>query len=177
MTPVDPAGSAPEGHESWHSTPRIGLGTDLHRLVEGRRCVLGGVEFADCPVGPVSHSDGDAVLHAVCDALLGAGGLDDLGTLFPDRDPQWKDADSSVFVDRAVALLAERHLRAWSLDVVVECDRPRIGPMRAAIRTKIASLLGLPEDRVNIKGKSLEGTAREGQEVVAASAVVLVGPR
>ena len=163
--------------ESWQDRPRIGLGTDLHRLVEGRRCVLGGIEFADCPVGPASHSDGDAVLHAVCDALLGAAGLDDLGTLFPDSDPQWKNADSRRFVEHAIGLLHERELRAWSLDVVVECDRPRIGPMRAAIRESLATLLKLPGDRVNIKGKSLEGTARAGQEVVAVTAIALLGPR
>jgi 2-C-methyl-D-erythritol 2,4-cyclodiphosphate synthase len=152
---------------------RIGLGTDLHVLEPGRPCILGGVHH-DCPVGPKSWSDGDPVLHALADALLGAGGLPDLGTLFPDHDPEWRDADSSVFVVRAVAMLAERRLRPLSCDVVVACERPRIAPARDRIRARLADLLGLPIDRVNVKGKSLEGTAGS-VESVATTCVVLVG--
>lgn len=158
-----------------HEPPRIGLGTDLHRLVEGRRCVLGGVEI-DCPVGPASHSDGDAVLHALTDALLGAGGLADLGTLFPDSDPAWKDVASSVFVEKAIELLAERGLVPLSADIVAQCDRPKIGPNRDAMRNRIAELLGLAVDRVNIKGKSNEGMPQP-HEAVSVMAVALVGPK
>ncbi len=153
-------------------TLRIGLGTDLHVLAPGRPCVLGGVTI-DCPVGPRSHSDGDAVLHALTDALLGAAGLEDLGTLFPDSDPQWRDVASSVFVERAVELVAERGLRATSLDIAVHCERPRIGPHRAAIRAHIAALVGVDIERVNIKGKSLEGTGGPA-ETVSVTAVVLL---
>lgn len=135
--------------------PRIGLGWDRHRTAPGRRCMLGGVEIAGAP-GPIGHSDGDALLHALADALLGAAGLDDLGTLFDDRDPRWRGADSALFVAEAVRRAAQRGLRPSSADAVVVCDAPRLAPHRAAIRARLAALLGLPEERVNLKGKSTE---------------------
>lgn len=153
--------------------PRIGLGTDCHRLVAGRPCRLGGVLFEDCPVGPQGHSDADAVLHALTDALLGAAGLDDLGTLFPDTDPQWKGADSRQLLAAALELVHARGLRCWSADLTVHCDRPRIGPRRAEIRAVLAAALDLPIDRVNLKGKTREGLASE--EAVDVYAVVLLG--
>ncbi len=151
--------------------PRIGLGWDRHRLEAGRPCRLGGVDL-DCPVGPAGHSDGDAVLHALTDALLGAAGLDDLGSLFPDTDPAWKDADSAAFLTEALRQLGERGLRPLSADLVVICDRPKIAPARPRIRAALAALLDLPLDRVNLKGKTTEGG--DGGRVDV-QAVVLVG--
>ena len=155
--------------------PRIGLGTDRHRLVAGRACMLGGVHFADCPVGPQGHSDGDAVLHALTDAVLGAAGLDDLGTLFPDTDPRYQGADSTTLLRTALQQVAEQGLRCWSIDLAIQCDRPRIAPRRAEIRAHLAQLFELPLDRVNLKGKTREGVGSE-VEAVDVTAVVLLDP-
>lgn len=155
---------------------RIGLGIDLHRLEPGRRCVLGGVEI-DSPVGPVGHSDGDAVLHAITDALLGAAGDADLGTLFSDRDPRNAGRASADFLREARARLAARGLRVASVDVVVEAERPRLAPHRDALRARIAELCAVAVDCVNVKGKSGEGVDAIGRgEALRATAVVLLGP-
>lgn len=140
-----------------HGLPdlRIGLGWDRHRMEAGRRCVLGGVEL-DCTRGPVGHSDGDALLHALADAVLGAAGLDDLGSAFPDTDPAWSGADSAQFVVEAVRRAAARGLRPASADAVVIADAPRLAPHRTEIRARLAELLGLPVERVNLKGKTTE---------------------
>ena len=152
--------------------PRIGIGTDLHRLVHGRPCILGGLTL-DCPVGPEGHSDGDALLHALCDGLLGAAGMDDLGTLFPDTDPRWKDAPSTLFLEETLRLLAKAGMKPVSVDLVIHCDRPRIGPYRARLRQELARTLGLEVSRINLKGKSLEETYH-GPEAIEVTAVVLV---
>ncbi len=138
------------------SNLRIGLGFDLHRLVPGRPCILGGVAF-DHPTGPSGHSDGDAVLHAICDALLGAAGLDDLGSLFPDTDPKWKDADSAALLRECVRQVSEAGWSPVNLDIVIATEGPRIAPMRSAIRARIGELVGLDADAVNVKGKTFEG--------------------
>ena len=135
---------------------RTGLGFDVHRLVEGRPCTLGGVLLPH-PTGPDGHSDGDAVLHAICDALLGAAGLDDLGTRFPNTDSKWKDADSADLLRASVASLTEDGWRVGNIDIIVATEGPRIAPHRAELRASIASLIGITPDAVNIKGKSLEG--------------------
>lgn len=135
---------------------RVGLGFDVHRLVPGRPCVLGGVRF-DHPSGPQGHSDGDAVLHALTDALLGAAGLDDLGTLFSDRDPRWKGADSAKLLAAALELVRAKGWRVANADIVIATEGPRIAPLRAAMRAKIAALIGVESDAVNVKGKTLEG--------------------
>lgn len=134
---------------------RIGIGWDRHRMEPGRRCVIGGVVFA-CARGPAGHSDGDALLHALADAVLGAAGLDDLGTAFPDTDPAWRGADSAQFVTEAVRRAAARGLRPASADAVLIADAPRVAPRRPEIRARLAELLGLPADRVNLKGKTTE---------------------
>jgi 2-C-methyl-D-erythritol 2,4-cyclodiphosphate synthase len=153
---------------------RIGLGFDRHRMVEGRRCVLGGVEIP-FPRGPLGHSDGDALLHAAIDAVLGAAGLDDLGTLFSDRDPRWKDADSRALAREAVSRVRAAGLSVVSMDAVVLAEAPRIGPHRAAIRASLAELFGLESDRVNVKGKSGEGVGEVGRgEILEATVVVLL---
>jgi 2-C-methyl-D-erythritol 2,4-cyclodiphosphate synthase len=136
--------------------PRIGLGIDLHRLVPGRLCILGGVTIPSA-VGPRGHSDGDAVLHAACDAVLGAAGLDDIGTLFPDKDPANAGRASSEFCVAAMQRVRGAGLLVASLDVVIETELPKIAPHRAAMRQRLAELFEVPVERVNVKGKTGEG--------------------
>lgn len=135
---------------------RIGLGTDIHRLVEGRPCMLGGIELPH-PTGPSGHSDGDAVLHAITDAITGAAGLDDIGTLFPDDDPRHKDADSKNLLRSAVQLVLDAGWKIGNVDLVIGTEGPKIKPHRAAMRKSLAALLGVDVDQVNVKGKTLEG--------------------
>ncbi len=156
---------------------RIGLGFDVHRLVEGRPCVLGGVVF-DHPTGPKGHSDGDAVLHAVIDALTGAAGLDDVGTLFPDDKAEWAGADSADLLAAVVRLVSERGYDVVNIDIVVATEGPRIAPQRAAMRARIAELLGVDSDAVNVKGKTLEGIGALAKGAgVAAQAICLLESR
>jgi len=153
---------------------RVGLGFDVHRLEAGRRCVLGGIELPH-PTGPLGHSDGDAVLHAIADALLGAAGLDDLGTLFSDRDARWKDADSAQLLGECLARVHAAGWRVGNLDVVIATEGPRIAPHRAAMRARIAQLLEVAADAVNVKGKTLEGLGALAHGAgVAVQAVVLI---
>jgi 2-C-methyl-D-erythritol 2,4-cyclodiphosphate synthase len=153
---------------------RIGLGFDVHRLVEGRPCILGGVELPH-PTGPLGHSDGDAVLHAITDALLGAAGLDDLGTLFPDSNPKWKGADSAQLLHAAMEKLRAARYRVVNVDVVIATEGPRIAPHRSAMRKRIGELLGVDASAVNVKGKTLEGLgALAGGTGVAVQAVCLI---
>lgn len=153
---------------------RVGIGFDLHRLVPGRPCVLGGVRF-DHPHGPLGHSDGDAVLHAIADALLGAAGLDDLGTLFPDSEARWKDAGSQTLLAEVVQRVRAAGWRAVNLDVVIATEGPKIAPRRPEMRAVIARLAGLAPEAVNVKGKSLEGLgALAGGLGVAVQAVCLL---
>ena len=156
--------------------PRIGLGIDVHRLAPGRPCMVAGVRF-DADAGPLGHSDGDAVLHAACDAVLGAAGLDDLGTLFSDRDPANKDRPSSEFCRATMAQVRERGLRVLSLDCVLETETPKLKPRRAEMRKHLAELFELPVDRVNIKGKTGEKVDAIGRgEAMRATVVALLGP-
>jgi len=153
---------------------RVGSGHDTHRLAEGRPLILGGVRI-DHPKGLVGHSDADAVLHAVTDALLGAAGLGDIGDLFPDTDPRWKDADSRLFLAEALALLNQRGWRVVNLDVTVFAQEPKLGPVKAAIRARLATLIGLPEDSVNVKAKTGERVGHIGRgEAIGCHAVVLI---
>ena len=156
---------------------RVGIGFDSHPLVAGRRCVLGGVEIPHA-TGPLGHSDGDAVLHAIADALLGAAGADDLGTLYPDSDPRWKGADSAAILREVVLRVREAGFAVQNVDVVVATDGPHIAPHRAAMRSRIGEILGIDASAVNVKGKSLEGlsdaSARGGVAVHAVC--LLAGP-
>lgn len=156
---------------------RVGLGTDIHRLEEGRPCILGGIELPH-PKGPRGHSDGDAVLHALTDAVTGAAGLDDIGTLFPDDDPKWKDANSQELLREAVRLCAQKGWHVVNADVVIATEGPKIKPHRAAMRASIAELLGVDADAVNVKGKTLEGlTELSGGRAVSVQAVCLLSQR
>lgn len=156
--------------------PRIGIGIDVHRLAPGRVCRLAGVEF-NAPAGPIGHSDGDAVLHAACDAVLGAAGLDDLGTLFPDRSPANANRDSSEFCREVLTRVRGLGLRVLSLDCVLETEVPKIAPARAAMRASLAALFDVAVDRVNIKGKTGERVDAIGRgEAMRATVVALLGP-
>jgi len=135
----------------------IGHGWDIHRLVAGRRFLLGGVEIPH-PTGPLGHSDGDVLLHAITDALLGAIAGPDIGKLFPPSDPQWKGADSAVFLREALARVAEAGYKLSNLDSSLILTAPKIGSHTAAIRKRVAELCGIPEDCVGIKAKTPEGT-------------------
>jgi 2-C-methyl-D-erythritol 2,4-cyclodiphosphate synthase len=155
---------------------RIGLGIDLHRLAPGRPCVLAGVRI-DSDLGPQAVSDGDVVLHAAVDAVLGAAGLDDLGTLFPENDPENRGRDSAEFCRRALLLVREQGLRIVSLDVVVETEEPRLRPHRPAMRRRLAALFDVAADRVNVKGKTGEGLDAIGSRLaIRATVVALLAP-
>ena len=150
---------------------RAGIGYDLHRLAEGRKLILGGIEVA-FPKGPVGHSDGDALAHAICDALLGAAGLGDIGTHFPDTDPKWKGVSSLRFLERVRELLAARALRIAHIDAVVITEKPKLGPHFPAMREALGRALGVPPATINLKAKTNEGVDAIGQgEAIAAQAI------
>ena len=153
---------------------RIGSGFDVHAFGPGDHLMLGGVRIAHAR-GVVAHSDGDVVLHALCDALLGAAGLGDIGQHFRDSDPTWRGADSRQFVTAVLAMLAPRALKVVNADLTVLAQAPRIGPHRDAMRAQIARLLGIAESHVNIKATTTEGLGFLGRaEGIAAQAVVLL---
>ncbi len=158
-------------------TGRAGVGYDLHRLVPGRRLILGGVDVeSDC--GALGHSDADVVCHAVTDAVLGAVSLGDIGRHFPDSDGRWKDASSLDLLARAVALVAERGYEVGNVDVTVVLERPRIKDYIHAMTRNVAAAVGVAPDRVSIKGKTNEGLDAVGRgEAIAAHAVALVRSR
>jgi 2-C-methyl-D-erythritol 2,4-cyclodiphosphate synthase len=150
---------------------RSGIGYDLHRLAEGRKLVLGGIEVP-FDKGPVGHSDGDVLSHAICDALLGAAGLGDIGTHFPDTDPKWKGVSSLLFLGHTRKLLDERRLRISHVDAVVICERPKLGPHFSVMRATLAKSLGISSDQINLKAKTNEGTGEIGRgEAIAAQAI------
>jgi 2-C-methyl-D-erythritol 2,4-cyclodiphosphate synthase len=162
---------------------RIGHGYDLHRLEPaapagpGRPFVLAGVRF-DHPRGPVSHSDGDAVYHAVTDAILGALGAPDIGQLFPDSEQAGRGADSSRFLFAAAGRMADAGYAIGNLDVTVVCEEPRIGPRKEAMIANLSRLLGCGPGRVNLKGKTHEKVDAVGEgRAVEVHAVVLLERR
>jgi len=156
--------------------PRIGLGSDLHRLAPGSGLRIGGVEVP-CAFAPVAHSDGDALLHAVTDAILGALGGPDIGELFPDRDPAHRGRDSADFLGEALVRMRAAGLRIGNLDTIVRLQTPRLGPHKEAIRARLAALCACPPDRVAVKAKTGEGLDAIGRsEAFAAEAAVLLEP-
>ena len=153
---------------------RIGIGYDIHNLMEGRPLILGGVEI---PFGKglLGHSDGDALLHAISDALLGAAALGDIGRHFPDTDEAFKDADSAVLLSRVAQFLAEKGWRAVNIDANILAERPKLAPHIDAMRERIASILGIAVDCVSVKARTNEGIGAVGAgNAMAAHAVVLV---
>ncbi len=144
---------------------RVGHGYDCHRLAlppEGGPLVLGGLHI-EHEMGPVAHSDGDALLHAVTDAVLGALGLDDLGTQFPDNEPRWRGASSDHFLREAIRQVHDLGWRVGNVDATVLLERPRLSIHRPTLRENLAKLLDVPPEVVNIKGKSGEGLGPVGQ--------------
>ena len=150
---------------------RSGIGYDIHRLAAGRRLVLGGVAI-EHPVGLVGHSDGDVLLHAVMDALLGAANLGDLGRHFPSDDPAYAGARSSELLRRVGGLIRERGLRVASVDATVVAEAPRLAPHVQAMREAIAGALGVDADRVSVKATTNDGLGAVGaSEAIAALAI------
>ena len=153
---------------------RVGQGYDVHRLVAGRKLILGGVEIP-FELGLLGHSDADALLHAITDALLGAAALGDIGRHFPDTDPRYQGADSRVLLRAAVALLAEKGWQAVNVDATLIAQKPKLAPHAAAMMANIAVDLGIGTDSVNIKGKTNEQLGYLGRvEAIEAQAVVLI---
>jgi 2-C-methyl-D-erythritol 2,4-cyclodiphosphate synthase len=152
---------------------RVGIGYDIHRFVRGRPLFLGGVRIPH-PKGLLGHSDGDALLHAVTDALLGALGLGDIGEYFPDTDPKHRGASSALFLGRAVREARRRGWRVSNVDAVVTAEEPKIAPHREAIRRSLAKLLGAPPADVNVKAKTMEGLGPVGRKLALEAACVLV---
>ena len=154
---------------------RVGTGWDLHKLASERKLVLGGV-LIPSDKGCVGHSDGDALIHAIIDALLGACGLDDIGTLFPDTDPAYKDADSTKLLSQVVSKIKALGFKISNLDTTVILQTPKLGPYKAQIKEKLAGLLGIDVGCVGVKAKTAEGILLElgSGDAVIAQAVVLV---
>lgn len=153
---------------------RIGHGYDIHRTVADRPLVLGGVKF-DAPFGLDGHSDADALTHAICDALLGAAGLPDIGHLFPNTDVQWKNADSQVLLRRVIAALRERGWAPVNVDATLVAEKPRIAPRLAEMKAALAASTGLAVDAVGLKATTNEGSDDIGRGLaIAAHAVALI---
>src|SRR5215467_8698824 len=154
-----------------------GIGYDLHRLEAGRKLIVGGIELP-FDKGPVGHSDGDVLAHALCDALLGAAALGDIGTHFPDTDPQWKGANSLQFLEHARKLLSEKCLHIEHVDAVVITEKPKLGPHFPKMREALAKSLGIPSDKIHLKAKTNEGVDAIGRgEAIAAHVVATLSSR
>ena len=153
---------------------RVGIGNDLHRLAAGRKLILGGVHIP-FDKGPVGHSDGDALIHAICDALLGAAALDDIGRHFPDTSPAWHDASSLIFLRQVGKLLAAAGYKVVNIDSTVELEKPKLAPHIPRMVKKIAGALHLRRSQVSVKAKTSEGLGAIGRgEAVRADAVALI---
>ena len=153
---------------------RIGLGYDIHRLVEGRKLILGGVTIP-FEKGLLGHSDADVLAHAVCDALMGAAGLGDIGDHFPDTDPRYKDADSMDLLAETYRLIEGQGLVLTNLDATVFAQAPRLGPYKAAMARRMAACMGVEPRRLNIKATTTEklGTIGQGAGIAAMCVVLL----
>jgi 2-C-methyl-D-erythritol 2,4-cyclodiphosphate synthase len=153
---------------------RCGIGYDLHRLVENRKLMLGGIEVP-FEKGTLGHSDGDVLCHAICDALLGAASLGDIGTHFPDSDPKWRGVSSLVFLRQVRQYLERKNWAIAHIDAVVVAERPKLGPHFPGMRAAIAKSLGVAPEQVNLKAKTNEGLGELGRgEAVAAHAIATI---
>jgi 2-C-methyl-D-erythritol 2,4-cyclodiphosphate synthase len=156
---------------------RIGIGSDIHRLVEGRKLTLGGVEIP-FDKGLLGHSDGDSLSHAITDALLGAAGLGDIGTHFSDKDSRWAGADSMVFLSHVCELLAKQGYVVANIDATIMAERPKMLPHIPAMKAKLAEVIGVAPPQLNIKAKTNEGLDAVGRgEAIAAQAVAMIFKR
>lgn len=166
------AAKQPNPPASFHH--RVGTGNDLHRLAAGRKLILGGVRIP-FEKGPVGHSDGDALAHAICDALLGAAALGDMGRHFPDTSANWRNASSLTFIRRVRKLLDQAGFAIVNIDSTVGLERPKLAPYIPRIQKKLAAALGIRPEQLSIKAKSGEGMGAVGRgEAIRADAVVLV---
>src|SRR5579859_42661 len=157
-----------------HTSYRVGIGNDIHRLAVGRKLILGGIEIP-FEKGPIGHSDGDALVHAICDALLGAASLGDIGQHFPDTSPKWRNANSLLFLGHVKSLLGERGCAIVNVDATVGIERPKLARHIPLMRKQIAGALGIKPTQVSVKAKSGEGMDAVGRgEAVRADAVALL---
>lgn len=150
---------------------RCGIGYDLHRLESGRKLIIGGIELP-FDKGPAGHSDGDVLAHAICDALLGGAGLGDIGKHFPDTDPQWKGANSLLFLEHARKLLDGARFRIDWIDAVVITEKPKLGPHFPRMREALARSLGVSAELIHLKAKTNEGVDAIGRGEAIAAYVV-----
>jgi 2-C-methyl-D-erythritol 2,4-cyclodiphosphate synthase len=150
---------------------RCGIGYDLHRLAGGRKLIVGGLELP-FDKGPLGHSDGDVLAHALCDAILGAAGLGDIGTHFPDTDPKWKGANSLLFLEHARKLLDENHFAIEHVDAVVITEKPKLGPHFPKMREALAKSLSVSSEKIHLKAKTNEGVDAIGRGEAIAAYVV-----
>ncbi len=167
-------GNLPNGMPALTPLWRVGIGNDLHRLADGRKLIVGGVRIP-FDKGPVGHSDGDVLAHAICDALLGAAHLGDIGRHFPNTSPQWKNASSLLFLRRVRQLLEAAGFSIVNIDATVGLERPKLAPHIASMEKKVAAALALKPGQVSVKAKSGEGLDAVGRsEAVRADAVALL---
>ncbi|HWQ32154.1 MAG TPA: 2-C-methyl-D-erythritol 2,4-cyclodiphosphate synthase [Blastocatellia bacterium] len=164
----------PNNPRAKESAFRIGFGNDIHRLVAGRRLILGGIEIP-FDKGLLGHSDADSLSHAITDALLGAAGLGDIGTHFSDKDPRWAGADSLVFLCGACEMLAEKGWAVVNIDATIIAERPKMMPHIPAMKAKLAAAMSIDSSQINIKAKTNEGLDASGRgEAIAAQAIALI---
>lgn len=153
---------------------RIGFGSDIHRLVSGKPLILGGVEIP-ADRGAVGHSDADALLHAITDAILGALALGDIGSHFSDKEQQWKDADSFVFLKHSIELMKAKGFRVVNIDSIISLEKPKLRPFIDKMRENLARVLEIELDCVSVKAKTGEGLDAIGEEqAIKAEAVILL---
>jgi 2-C-methyl-D-erythritol 2,4-cyclodiphosphate synthase len=153
---------------------KIGLGYDIHRLEEGRKLFLGGVEI-DFPKGLKGHSDGDCLIHALIDALLGAAGEKDIGQFFPDKDPRYKDIKSTALLRQVVSMISERKMKILSADSIIIAEKPILASYIPRMKEVLCPILGLDREDLGIKAKTNEGLGQEGQgAAISAWAQVLI---
>jgi 2-C-methyl-D-erythritol 2,4-cyclodiphosphate synthase len=151
---------------------RVGIGTDLHRLVPGRKLILGHVPI-EFEWGLLGHSDGDVIMHALIDAMAGAAGLPDIGEMYPDSDSAYKDADSAALLETSIRAVRGKGYTIVNADVTIHAERPKLSPYKPAIRQEVARLLDVPLDAVSIKAKTNEGVDAVGRgEAIACTAIV-----
>lgn len=156
---------------------RIGNGYDVHALAEGLPMWLGGVRIPS-EYGFVAHSDGDVAIHALCDALLGALALGDIGHLFPDTSPEWKGIDSKILLEKVVALIASQGWRVGNADITIALQRPKLAPHILSMRTVLAEVMGIPVDAVSVKATTTEhlGFVGRGEGCEVWASALLVRP-
>lgn len=153
---------------------RTGIGNDIHRLVEGRKLILGGCEIP-FERGLLGHSDGDVVIHSIIDALLGATGLGDIGEMFPDTDDKYRDADSKELLKSVTKIIADKCFKIEYIDVIIQAQQPKLRRYKSKMADTLAGIIGIGKDRINIKAKTNEGLDAIGRaEAIAAIAVATV---